>query len=226
MADAADMADAIQAEMIDIAVRQARNRILPGISGECDGCEWWMPRLVDGLCGFCRDGRPRPPDWEPPPRPDPVIVNDPPTELPAMHDTKSITLVATGAVLDKLKTMTADGTPYNRAALALLEHAVVEAAPAETQLPALAPWENPEATPRERMVELIDGMAALVVGLIEDVEVATAQADLTAEVTAAIARAEDAEREVARLSEVLALERERADAATGKLDSLRAALAA
>ncbi len=178
MADAADMADAIQAEMIDIAVRKARSVALAGISGECDRCEWWMPRIVDGLCAFCRDGRPRPPDWEPPPRPDPDMI-DPPEKAPTMAKSPS--------------------APTRKP----IEHPIShEPAP-------VAP------TVRQRMMAALDDVASIAAEVL-----ALPNAD------AALSRADDAEREVARLSEVLALERERADAAVAKLDSLRAALAA
>ena len=66
MADIADIAADDLATVIEAAVSEARAPLAAGVAGECAQCEWWMPRLVDGLCGFCRDGRPRPPDWEPP----------------------------------------------------------------------------------------------------------------------------------------------------------------
>ena len=28
-----------------------------GVAGECENCGEHMPRLVDGQCGYCRDGR-------------------------------------------------------------------------------------------------------------------------------------------------------------------------
>lgn len=57
MADTADMADDIIQERISIALRRASAPIPAGVAGECENCGDEMPRLVNGLCGFCRDGR-------------------------------------------------------------------------------------------------------------------------------------------------------------------------
>jgi len=60
MPDAADFAS----ELVDASVAAATARIdakMPaGVAGECEDCGEFMPRLVGGLCGYCRDGR-RPP---------------------------------------------------------------------------------------------------------------------------------------------------------------------
>nr|WP_221239982.1 conjugal transfer protein TraR [Sphingomonas abaci] len=37
----------------------ARQPVAIGTPGECQKCGDDMPRLVGGLCGFCRDGRRR-----------------------------------------------------------------------------------------------------------------------------------------------------------------------
>lgn len=66
MADIVDIAGAIEAETISLGIARAAAPLDPGTAGECEQCEWWMPRLVGGLCAFCRDRRPRPADWEPP----------------------------------------------------------------------------------------------------------------------------------------------------------------
>lgn len=39
------------------SVRAAAAAMPKGEPGECDGCGEHFARLVDGLCGFCRDGR-------------------------------------------------------------------------------------------------------------------------------------------------------------------------
>ena len=66
VADIVDLAGAIEAETISLGIARAAAPLDPGTAGECEQCEWWMPRLVGGLCAFCRDRRPRPADWEPP----------------------------------------------------------------------------------------------------------------------------------------------------------------
>lgn len=69
MADAVDMAAEIEGENVAIGVSRARVPIAAGAAGDCDDCGHYMPRLVDGLCGFCRDGRLPPDNWVPPVRP-------------------------------------------------------------------------------------------------------------------------------------------------------------
>ncbi|MBD8677943.1 hypothetical protein [Sphingomonas sp. CFBP 13720] len=66
MADAADIAAVLSEVRVATGVARAALPIAAGVAGECDECEWWMPRLIEGRCAFCRDGRPRPADWEPP----------------------------------------------------------------------------------------------------------------------------------------------------------------
>ena len=60
MPDAADLADALQAAEVARGLARITAAIPAGVPGECEGCGEHMPRLVDGRCGFCRDGR-RPP---------------------------------------------------------------------------------------------------------------------------------------------------------------------
>lgn len=60
MADLADIAFGIEAEHIARSLANIVADIPEGIAGECDDCGAEMPRLVEGRCGFCRDGR-RPP---------------------------------------------------------------------------------------------------------------------------------------------------------------------
>lgn len=43
----------------DKAIHSIRYDIPKGISGECEECEEYSPRLIDGVCAFCRDGRTR-----------------------------------------------------------------------------------------------------------------------------------------------------------------------
>lgn len=81
MADEADMADAIVAEHIARGLTAIDPAIPAGVAGECDGCGEVMPRLVGGLCGFCRDGRRPPLSWfdadrAPAPAPSPSIPSN------------------------------------------------------------------------------------------------------------------------------------------------------
>lgn len=41
----------------EAAARRAAAAIPAGEPGDCDECGDTMPRLVGGLCAFCRDGR-------------------------------------------------------------------------------------------------------------------------------------------------------------------------
>ena len=43
--------------LLDRRIAIARAPIPVGAPGICDGCEERMSRLVNGLCGYCRDGR-------------------------------------------------------------------------------------------------------------------------------------------------------------------------
>ncbi|KQM37630.1 hypothetical protein ASE59_14200 [Sphingomonas sp. Leaf10] len=96
MSDVVDFAAQIEADRIARGIAEASQPMAVGVAGECDECEWWMPRLVGGLCPYCRDGRPRPADWEPPVPPNsssaPVApaISKEPAPMPA----KSIQLPA------------------------------------------------------------------------------------------------------------------------------------
>lgn len=60
MADVIDDANGLVEEHLARSLAAARVPIPAGVPGECEGCGEDMPRLVDGQCGFCRDGRSRP----------------------------------------------------------------------------------------------------------------------------------------------------------------------
>ncbi len=77
MADTADMASDIEGESVMIGVTLARMPLAPGVAGDCDECGHYMPRLVDGRCGFCRDGRLPPDEWVPPVRPSTLSPKEP-----------------------------------------------------------------------------------------------------------------------------------------------------
>lgn len=57
MADAADDAQLLYEAHLTRSIAAARVPIPAGVAGECGECGDHMPRLVDGRCGFCRDGR-------------------------------------------------------------------------------------------------------------------------------------------------------------------------
>jgi len=82
MADLGDMATEIEGEHLAAGIARAKAPIATGAAGQCDECGHWMPRLVDGRCGFCRDGRLPPDDWEPPTPPADFIPK--PKETPQM----------------------------------------------------------------------------------------------------------------------------------------------
>lgn len=63
MADDVDFATALVAANLEKSISAARAPIPAGEPGECDECGEDMPRLVEGRCGFCRDGRLPPPDF-------------------------------------------------------------------------------------------------------------------------------------------------------------------
>ncbi len=57
MADIADRAEIIVQEHLDRSIAAARVVVPVGEPGECDECGEDSPRLVDGRCAPCRDGR-------------------------------------------------------------------------------------------------------------------------------------------------------------------------
>lgn len=59
MADQIDDANEISEEHLKRSIDAARQPIPAGEPGVCDECGDDMPRLVNGRCGYCRDGRRR-----------------------------------------------------------------------------------------------------------------------------------------------------------------------
>ena len=57
MADEIDRANDLAAADLARSIAAARLPIPAGVPGVCEGCGEDMPRLVDGRCGYCRDGR-------------------------------------------------------------------------------------------------------------------------------------------------------------------------
>lgn len=63
MADDVDFATDLVAANLEKSISAARAPVPAGEPGECDECGEEMPRLVEGRCGFCRDGRRPPLSW-------------------------------------------------------------------------------------------------------------------------------------------------------------------
>lgn len=57
MTDFIDQTLDIEQRQLDRAIAASHVPIAAGEPGICDGCAAPMPRLVGGLCGYCRDGR-------------------------------------------------------------------------------------------------------------------------------------------------------------------------
>lgn len=207
MADVVDLAASIEADTIATAVARAVVPLRPGAAGECEQCEWWMPRLVDGLCGFCRDSRRRPDDWEPPTRPDQPAAPDAlpsseTTTMPHPAGTKSITIAASGSILEAVQKRTAGGaTSANRAVLDLIEVAIeaMEAKP----VPSAAPAPDVQ-TPRQRMVALLDGVSELLIEQIDAAAAPSIDPELVADRDAWKARAEAAESKLEQMKALFA----------------------
>lgn len=89
MSDIADRAAEITDEHIALGIARARVPIAEGKAGECEDCGEYMPRIVSGQCGFCRDGRTPPPGWEPP------VARPLTQEEPTMANGKSVMLPGT-----------------------------------------------------------------------------------------------------------------------------------
>ncbi|MDH7971749.1 conjugal transfer protein TraR [Sphingomonas sp. AR_OL41] len=61
MADEAEIAFDVSQALVERGLAGIARALPPGVAGVCAECGENMPRLVGGRCGFCRDGRFRPP---------------------------------------------------------------------------------------------------------------------------------------------------------------------
>lgn len=59
MADQIDMAAELNELHFNLSLRAARQPVPVGAPGECEQCGDDSPRLVNGRCAPCRDGRKR-----------------------------------------------------------------------------------------------------------------------------------------------------------------------
>lgn len=228
MADIADMAAEIEGEHLARALAKARVPIAAGVAGECEECGDTSPRLVGGRCAPCRDGRTRvAPVVRSVERIGEQLVASAPDvcgalrragesigssglmatvrrEMAKQEDAmgvekqRQVTIVAKGDVLAAIEAGAAAGSgAMGPAALALIERGMMlEAAP-----PALAAAEA--GMPRQRMVALLDGVQALVTGLIEAADAAGDTKALEEQLGAAIERAETAEAKLVSLRSLL-----------------------
>lgn len=205
MADVVDMAAEIEAKHIAAALRRTSVPFVLGARGICDDCGEEMPRLAGGRCGYCRDGRVPPLDRLDEPRaalPAPALPKDPVT----MAESKSITFVATGAVLAEIKRRTADGTSNNRAALDLVEAAITFRPEAAAMSP--TPAEpvigiDPSTLPPIALALLEHDFSfdALIAALLDT----PAAPDLSADLAVMTTRAEAAEAKLGKMREALGL---------------------
>lgn len=143
MADDADMAAEIAAATLARGLSRLSAALPAGVPGECDDCGEPMPRLVDGLCGFCRDRR-RPPAAAydraaARPAPSPVSTKPKETIMPAYKDGKYISVPADGALLKRIERFAgAADLSVAAAATALIEDALADADAAPADTPNLA----------------------------------------------------------------------------------------
>lgn len=219
MADAADMASVIEDEHRMRGILAARTAIPAGVAGECEGCFEDSPRLVDGRCARCRDGRTR---VAPIVRRVEVATQawcggagrggadvgghggrgdqnqDRENEMTKISQ-RTVTFQASGEVLDAIEAQAAAmERGLGPAALALLTDALEHPAPAVTPGEA-----GPDFTPRQRMaMQLLD----LQVLLTEQIEAAERGGDTEAleeRLGAEIAARQAVEAKLAQLKAVL-----------------------
>ena len=57
MVDLIDAAQQLESEHLARSIRAALVPVPEGVPGECESCGEDMPRLVEGRCAPCRDGR-------------------------------------------------------------------------------------------------------------------------------------------------------------------------
>lgn len=190
MADLVDQATALADEHIAHSLARVDRVIPAGVAGECEECGEQMPRLVDGLCGFCRDGR------RPPLEQYPVVCVQPSKENampnpPPSADRRQISFPATGAVLAEIMRR-ADGRSIAAATIELIEQGLETPAAAN---PALADYHTDA---------LLDELRSRTSGGARVQELEHDLAAATDRVAAAEAAVEAAEGRLARVGAILA----------------------
>lgn len=200
MADVVDMASEIEAEHLASALRRAATVIPAGAPGICDNCGEDMPRLVDGLCGYCRDGRRPPLNHSPAPRlarPAPDKESEPmPGKTISLPASETAAIAAVEARAKQL-----DSTIWLAASDLIVAGAQTingENAPPVSPVEGIDPATLPPIA--QMMLEhdfSIDALFAALLGRIN-------APDLSAELAAMTARAEQAEAKLACLKDLIA----------------------
>lgn len=184
MADVADMAVEIEAEHLARGLSRIRP-VAVGVAGECDECGEDMPRLVDGRCGYCRDGRAQPVERlgatvAPSIKKDRIVAKP-----PAADAARQISFMAKGATLRAIEGIAGeDGVSLAQATLGLVEAALAD---------------PPEASPPG-----VDLAGVHLDALLEEVKLRVDRAAPPEALAVANARAETAERKLAQLKELMA----------------------
>ena len=198
MADAIDMASAAEAELIAHGLARVDPAIPEGNPGECDDCGEWMPRLVLGRCGFCRDGRVPPAEFYDRPTQTPASTeeND---AMTAKVSTQSrvISMPASGDVLDAIEMRAEErDLPLGQAARSFIEDAISTIVVAQ---PAGAPheWDGTKAGAAVFFANVPDAW------LIEEVSNRLNTGIGSDDYEVAVTRADTAEARLAQLRELL-----------------------
>ncbi len=199
MADEIDLAAIAQDALIARGLARVGADIPTGVAGDCDECGEWMSRLVDGRCGFCRDGRARPADWfdrHPVPTPEEKAIMTAKTT----EKSRVISVPVKGALLDQIETLAGDlDLPLGQTVASLCETAF--AAPASGTKPAVpqpVEWDGTRASAMIAVGNIPD------VWLIEEVSRRLSSGVGSDDFAAAVARAEGAESRAAALETRLA----------------------
>lgn len=175
MADEVDIANA-QAEVRREAALSRIERTMPaGAPGICDECEEPMPRLVGGLCGFCRDGRSPPLSFYAD-RPE-APASEPQEEEKSMpkEAVKTISIAVSGATLAMMETLATErGIALHRAAVALIQEALDE--PAEEATVIIEPASVARLPTADLLAELARRFEAAVTPDLLDAAVTRAEA--------------------------------------------------
>lgn len=196
MADNADIAFELADAAVSRGLATIAADIPAGVAGECDDCGEPMPRLIDGRCGFCRDGR-RPPlsfyadRTDAPPAPASTTKEHVPmTQTPPLASRK---IAFDGPVLAAIEDRAAtNDTSYKLAASELIEMALTP-----------APLAAPEATELSSGILSVADTDELFAELRARFDAAQANDVMEAALQAANARADAAEQKLADLKAML-----------------------
>lgn len=202
MSDFADDASDIQDQHLAASLSRINAAIPAGVAGDCENCGDHFPRLIGGLCGFCRDGRqphfgrrdtrpsttareaapvasaaPTPVPGVPSEEKDDDVANPKPSD-----DFRNISVLARGPILKAIITRAEErDLSFNKAATSLIEDALADRAAAT----------------------LVDLSKLPVTDLLEEIGHRLAQSASTSELVAMTTRAETAEAKLAQVQAAL-----------------------